>query len=553
MSAFREPKPGHSIADLNPTVAIEWDVERNDGLPARAVSGRSGARSWWRCRTCDYSWSAGVHGRVIRGIGCPRCAGRVAWAGVNDLASQRPEVAAELHPSRNNGVTATEICVQSNVRRWWKCGTCTHEWQVAVCSRSAGSGCPACAGKVPIPGVTDLATVSPAAAATWHPALNGELTPADVTAGSKKKHWWLCRECGHSWQLSVMNRTRASGCPACAGVVLIPGVNDLGTVRPDLAREWSPKNDQRPHEIFATSHVAIIWQCATCAHEWTTTPGSRRGCPRCVGTVLISGVNDFFSQQPGLALSWHPTRNGDLTAADVFQNSNVKRWWLCSECGHEWEMAPDTRIRIRTCGGCANRVLRPGRNDLASQRPAVAAEWHPTKNSPTAAADVIWCSDSKRWWLCSSCGHTWAARIGQRVRGTGCPACAEGGFDLTAPAVVYFLTHPELAAHKVGITGASSIRLALFRKSGWNVLHLAEFDLGADARSVEQAIHHWWRSDLHLPVWLSREDIGSLNGHTETVSADELSEFEVIARIKAEAKRVRAARETKPAVAATAA
>lgn len=110
--------------------------------------------------------------------------------------------------------------------------------------------------------------------------------------------------------------------------------------------------------------------------------------------------------------------------------------------------------------------------------------------------------------------------------------------------MVYFLTHPELGAHKVGITGAHSTRIALFQKAGWNVLHLAEFRRGSDARAVERAIHHWWRSDLHLPVWLSREDTGSLSGHTETISADELSEFEVISRIKQEAMRLRGARET---------
>ena len=32
----------------------------------------------------------------------------------------------------------------------------------------------------------------------WHPTMNGDLTPEDITHGSKKKVWWLCSK-GHSF------------------------------------------------------------------------------------------------------------------------------------------------------------------------------------------------------------------------------------------------------------------------------------------------------------------------------------------------------------------
>ena len=32
----------------------------------------------------------------------------------------------------------------------------------------------------------------------WHPTKNGDLTPRDVTHGSKKKVWWLCQNI-HEW------------------------------------------------------------------------------------------------------------------------------------------------------------------------------------------------------------------------------------------------------------------------------------------------------------------------------------------------------------------
>lgn len=81
------------------------------------------------------------------------------------------------------------------------------------------NGCPYCANKKVLAGFNDLATIEPAIAAEWHPALNGALTPQMVTAGSNRKIWWLCRE-GHVWKTAICNRTNAkkrTGCPVCAG------------------------------------------------------------------------------------------------------------------------------------------------------------------------------------------------------------------------------------------------------------------------------------------------------------------------------------------------
>ena len=47
--------------------------------------------------------------------------------------------------------------------------------------RVRGSGCPYDAGRLPIPGVTDLATLRPDLVAEWNYEENGDLRPEDVT------------------------------------------------------------------------------------------------------------------------------------------------------------------------------------------------------------------------------------------------------------------------------------------------------------------------------------------------------------------------------------
>ena len=79
----------------------------------------------------------------------------------------------------------------------------------------SGNGCSYCAGKKV--GLSNcLATKYPEIASEWHPILNGNLTPYDVTYGSEKYIYWKCKDCGHEWKVTPNNRT-ASGtsCPEC--------------------------------------------------------------------------------------------------------------------------------------------------------------------------------------------------------------------------------------------------------------------------------------------------------------------------------------------------
>jgi hypothetical protein len=66
-----------------------------------------------------------------------------------------------------------------------------------------------------IVGKTDLATVHPDLANEWHPTMNGDLTPRDVSSGTTKKAWWLCEK-GHEWVAEINSRHGGSGCPGCA-------------------------------------------------------------------------------------------------------------------------------------------------------------------------------------------------------------------------------------------------------------------------------------------------------------------------------------------------
>ena len=207
----------NDLATTHPGIAAQWHPTKNGSLTPEEVVAGAQKRVWWQCEK-GHEWQAEVWSRTVNHAGCPVCAGKQVCAGFNDLATTFPDLAAQWHPTKNGAMTPQSVTPFSNRRAWWICDL-GHVYQASIADRaSLSSGCPYCAGRKVLAGFNDLATKEPLVAAQWHPTLNGELTPRDVTAGSRKRIWWQCRE-GHVWKAVVYSRAgpQKADCPVCAG------------------------------------------------------------------------------------------------------------------------------------------------------------------------------------------------------------------------------------------------------------------------------------------------------------------------------------------------
>lgn len=607
------PQPGDSLADRFPDVAAEWHPSLNDDLTPEMVGYASNKKVWWLCGKCGHEWQIWVANRT-GGSSCRKCAHatlRKPKPG-GSLAERNPAVAAEWHPTLNGDITPSDVAFSAKRKAWWRCAGCGNEWEASVGNRAVGAGCPVCsrrgsrtrsarprapgteaahssgpttqatprsASNVP-PG-TALSERYPEVAAQWHPVQNGALHPADFRWASNVRAWWLCPTCGHEWSAVIISRTRGgSGCPQCgrrrAGAALgvpKPG-QSLSERLPELAAQWHPtrNGELTPATVTAKSGKRAWWLCPDCGNEWEAQIGSRAdgsGCKACatqqsaVAYAIPGPGQSLAEQDEELTSQWHPTRNDDLTPADVTGNSGRKAWWLCSR-GHEWEAMINNRTKARGCPKCilwgtsaeeirlrheltaagvpievAHQVIhspkgrplncdmvipgwnvviefdgnrfhktteghdkdhrktaaltaagwtvirvreelepigpydvivpkfssevlraqtvltmldqlghraahhdeylasdgpwatavaddeirRPRARSLATEVPALAAEWDYAKNAPLTPAHVTFGSGQKAWWLCPVCGNSWQAVIGSRASGVGCPAC----------------------------------------------------------------------------------------------------------------------------------
>ena len=229
-----------SLAVRHPELVKQLHPERNGQLDPAGIAAGSNRKLWWRCAS-GHEWQATVHNRTA-GWGCPECSapGHVrrlralarAQARVppeRSLAVKRPDLLAELHPTRNRGVDPEAIGYGSRRKLWWRCPDCGHEWRATVSSRAIkGTGCRRCSMErhtqqlaqrnrqrpPTVPIERSLGVRRPDLVAELHPTMNGELDPYAIGASSHRRLWWRC-PAGHEWQTTVNTRNRGCGCPTC--------------------------------------------------------------------------------------------------------------------------------------------------------------------------------------------------------------------------------------------------------------------------------------------------------------------------------------------------
>ena len=479
-----------SLAEARPDLAKEWNYEKNGGLKPEDMSCGSNKKVWWklpydvpddypvehlRGKHFEFEWIALIGDRNSKNLGCPFLSGQSVWNGFNDLASVRPDLAKQWHPTKNGNLRPTEVAVNSMKKVWWLFSydvpmsySVKHlrgkhydfEWNTTVANRSKGDGCPFFNGHAVWSGFNDLQTVNPELAKQWHPTKNGSLKPTEVTSNSNRKVWWLFpyddpktgKHFNFEWQESIFYRNKTDvSCPFLSGQAVWPGFNDLQTVNPELAKQWHPtKNGNlKPTEVTCGATKRVWWIFpyddpeTGMRHdfEWQASIQSRNhgsGCPYLSHQLIRKGFNDLQAVNPELAKQWHPTKNGNLKPTEVTANSNKKVWWLLpyddpktgKHFDFEWQASVNNRTKHNSCCPFLNgRAVWEGFNDLQTVNPKLAKQWHPTRNGSLKPTQVTEKSGIMVWWLFpydapktgKHFDFEWKSKVVNRNAGCGCP------------------------------------------------------------------------------------------------------------------------------------
>ncbi len=159
-----------------------------------------------------------------------------------------------------------------------------------------------------------------------------------------KKLSFYCFICKNNF-ISSWNRIKQGRkCGICSGHE-VSETTSLAYLCPKYAKEWiSSEHNLTPYQVPRFSNESVNWQCSVCDYKWTTDVSARKQCPRCCGKI-VSDKNRLSILFPDIASEFHPTKNGNLTSDDFSFASEKKIWWLCGECGNEWDGKISERTR----------------------------------------------------------------------------------------------------------------------------------------------------------------------------------------------------------------
>ena len=211
------------LASSHPGLLEEWDYDKNTQDPLKVSLG-STLPTFWICPK-GHHYQSTVFRRVKRGAGCPYCANSRVYVGYNDLATKRPDVAAEWDYERNGELTPQWVMVTTNKKAWWRCKKCGHCWEALISNRGRGSGCPNCRYKKSVTTRHNNNLKNNGSFADNYPDLlkdwdyeknNKTVYPTDVSFGSNLRVYWKCHVCGHEWRSSINNRARGARCRKCS-------------------------------------------------------------------------------------------------------------------------------------------------------------------------------------------------------------------------------------------------------------------------------------------------------------------------------------------------
>lgn len=204
--------------------------------------------------------------------------------------SENKKLIKEWDFSYNKNLNPFLLTCGSGKRAGWICKN-NHKWEAMINLRNRGRNCPYCGNKkVCIDNC--LATTNPKLASEWHPTKNGNLTPFDVFANTRKKVWWMCKN-GHEWLAHIYSRNTGVGCSRCSNKK-ISVTNCLAARNPFLAAEWHPTKNGKltPYDLTYCSNTNAWWICKSGHSYYTTVNHRNRGddCPICKKIIFRNGM-----------------------------------------------------------------------------------------------------------------------------------------------------------------------------------------------------------------------------------------------------------------------
>jgi len=440
--------PRDSVLKVSDDILMKfWDEEKNTEK-ASEVPINSNKVYFWKCKKCGYEWEKVLREFRRLKVQCPCCEqNRIVKEGINDIFTLVPDSKQYFDFEKNREIDVYKLKTTSVTKIFWKCPTCSHEWENKLRAalswqnekNCAFKGCPVCESKRGI-----YISEVPRLIKIWdfEENIKENLNPDFLKISSPLKAKWKCQKCEYRWTGSINSRYRSKiSCPVCDGKkkIAVKGKSDILTLCPELNDQFDLDNnpDIDIYSLVFGSHVKIAWKCNICGYKWSSKIKHRvkklsenryeaRGCPSC--SSRINKKRTFAQEYPELAEIHIDSLSGHSLADVHGKDSNFRtEYWRCKDCGEIFQSSVQSMIQsykkgYSGCPYCSHIKVREGRS-FGKLHPDLICEYD-DKNEidifsvfPNSKKSVIWiCKNDPT--------HVWTATFALRHCGGGeCPVC----------------------------------------------------------------------------------------------------------------------------------
>lgn len=337
----------------NPKLLKDWDYEANYPLKPSDFTSSSNKRVWWKCHVCNYSFEDKINNRN-KALYCPVCTNRIVVKGLNDLQTTHPDIAVQWHPTKNGNLKPTQFSYGNAKKVWWICPI-GHEYQSTILNRTRKKGngncCPICDARrhtsfaeqavffyvrkyypntinrykdsflkdfeldIFIP---DKKIAIEYDGKAWH---------KDSLFEREKRKYLLCKENGITLIRLKETKKKDSDLETCDFVFYTMWEHDiLEKTICDLLQFLGINN----YDIHIEKDKFQITKIMDKEYS-----------------------NSFGKLYPELAKQWHFQKNFPATPYMFSCGTHFKAWWICPDCGNEYEAEIASRASGTGCRKCA--------------------------------------------------------------------------------------------------------------------------------------------------------------------------------------------------------
>jgi len=410
------------LQTLNPKLSKQWHLIKNGDLTPNDVTLGSDKKVWWQCEK-GHEWEERIYNR-IRGHGCPYCSGQRVCDD-NSLQTLNPELSKQWHPTKNGDLTPNGVTAGSPKKIWWQCEK-GHEWEAAVHTRNSGFGCPYCSGRY-VCADNCLQALNPELSKQWHPTKNGDLTPNDVTTGSKKKVWWRCRE-GHEWEAVIYSRNSGTGCPVCSLSIQTSFPEQslyfyLKSIFLDASNRYRHDSKWEIDVFVPSLNFGIEYDGIYYHHKEKKTTDTKKEKYLMNEGICLLRVKETRKKLIKCCLKKNIIYcNEDPSVNQLNEIIEACFKYISKNITHKYYTV-DVDVKRDRAKIYDLYIKGEEAESFYSKYPELSYEWHPTKNLNLKPNMVRPGSEKKVWWQCDK-GHEWESTIYNRTTGSSCPYCS---------------------------------------------------------------------------------------------------------------------------------